>query len=168
MPQQLTLDDARKSLAGHLADRGAAIHAKYGPRVGWNELQRLLQDKECCRYPVELAFSDEGLEDGEFAHPFAKTDDPNDGYVMRVHPFFATEPAVVPALVLYQLVLVNYGDFASPEDAETFGAAVLGIDREAYYEQLCELADLVSTGIATMDPAASHDHGGCGGSCSCG
>ena len=111
-----------------------------------------------------------GSLDGEFAHPFAKSDDPNDGYVMRVHPFFATEPAVVPALVLYQLVLVNYGDFASPEDAETFGAAVLGIDREAYYDQLCELADMVSTGIATMYPAAAaHGHAGCGGGgCSCG
>jgi hypothetical protein len=162
MPKQLTLDDARRSLAGHLADRGAAIHAKYGPRVGWNELHQLLQDKECCRYPVEIVFSDQGLEDGEFAHPFAKSDDPNDGYVMRVHPFFAT--------VLYQLVLVNYGDFASPEDAETFGAAVLGIDREDYHDQLCELADMVSTGIATMYPAAAaHGHAGCGGGgCSCG
>jgi hypothetical protein len=171
MAQILTLDDAKKSLAGHLADRGAAIHAKYGPHVGWAELQKILQDKECCRYPVEIVFSAANLEDGEFAHPVAKSDDPNDGYVMQVHPFFATEPAVVPALVLYQLVLVNYGDFASPEDAETFGAAVLGIDPEAYYDQLCELADMVSTGIATMEPqAAGHDHGGgCGGGgCSCG
>ena len=49
-------------------------------------------------------------------------------------------------------------------------AAVLGIDREAYYDQLCELADMVSTGIATMDPAATADeHDGCGGGgCSCG
>jgi hypothetical protein len=171
MAQILTLDDARSSLSGHLADRGAAIHAKYGPSVGWAELQKILQDKECCRYPVEIAFAETHLQDGEFAHPVAKSEDPNDGYVMEVHPFFATEPAVVPALVLYQLVLVNYGDFASPEDAETFGAAVLGIDREAYYDQLCELADMVSTGIATMEPqAAGHDHGGgCGGGgCSCG
>jgi hypothetical protein len=172
MAQILTLDDAKKSLAGHLADRGAAIHAKYGPHVGWAELQKILQDKECCRYPVEILFSGAALEDGEFAHPVAKSDDPNDGYVMHVHPFFATEPAAVPALVLYQLVLVNYGDFASPEDAETFGAAVLGIDPEAYYDQLCEMADMVSTGIATMEPQAAgheHDHGGgCGGGCSCG
>jgi hypothetical protein len=44
-------------------------------------------------------------------------------------------------LVLYQLVLVNYGEFASPEDAESFGAAAVGLDREEYYERLCALAD---------------------------
>ena len=47
----------------------------------------------------------------------------------------------MPALVLYQLVLVNYGEFASAEDAETFGAAVLGISRDEYYQTLCEMAD---------------------------
>jgi hypothetical protein len=38
-------------------------------------------------------------------------------------------------------VLVNYGDFASANDAETFGAAALGLGKEEYYQTLCELAD---------------------------
>ena len=46
---------------------------------------------------------------------------------MYVHPFFMTQLEQVPLLVLYQLVLVNYGAFAAPEDAETFGAAALGL-----------------------------------------
>ena len=59
---------------------------------------------------------------------------------------FMTQLENVPQLVLYQLVLVNYGEFASPEDAETFGAAALGLDREEYYERLCELADQLGSG----------------------
>jgi hypothetical protein len=47
----------------------------------------------------------------------------------------------VPWLVLYQLVVVNYGEFASAEDAETFGAAALGLSKDDYYGQLCEWAD---------------------------
>jgi hypothetical protein len=47
----------------------------------------------------------------------------------------------VPLLVLYQLVLVNYGEFASPDDAETFGAAALGLAKDDYYHALCALAD---------------------------
>jgi hypothetical protein len=47
----------------------------------------------------------------------------------------------VPLLVLYQLVLVNYGAFASSDDAETFGAAALGLTKEEYYGTLCRLAD---------------------------
>ena len=46
---------------------------------------------------------------------------------MYVHPLFMTQLEKVPLLVLYQLVLVNYGEFASPDDAETFGAAALGL-----------------------------------------
>lgn len=55
----------------------------------------------------------------------------------------------VPLLVLYQLVLVNYGEFASAEDAECFGAAALGMAREEYYQGLCELADQIG-GVPTQ------------------
>jgi hypothetical protein len=60
---------------------------------------------------------------------------------MHVHPFFLTQLPQVPCLVLYQLVVVNYGEFASADDAETFGAAVLGLSRDEYYHVLCETAD---------------------------
>jgi hypothetical protein len=166
MAAQLTLQDAQQSLTAHLAAKGAAIHAKYGPGVGYQQLQLILADRDCTRYPVEIVYSDAALRDGEFAHPVAKTDNPEDGFTMYVHPFFAVQPAHVPALVLYQLVLVNYGDFASPEDAEIFGSAVLGISSEEYYEALCELADLVSEGVATAAPVPEPKTGcGCGGSC---
>jgi hypothetical protein len=56
---------------------------------------------------------------------------------------FSKENAVtiLPLLVLYQLVLVNYGEFASPDDAETFGAAATGLSRDEYYAELCEMED---------------------------
>ncbi len=165
MSPQLTLQDAQQSLTAHLDSKGAAIHAKYGPRIGYQQLQLILADRDCTRYPCEIVYSDMPLRDGEFAHPVAKTDQPEDGFLMHVHPFFAVEPAHVPALVLYQLVLVNYGDFASPEDAEIFGSAVLGIPQEDYYTTLCELADLVSEGVATASPAALAETGCSGGGC---
>ena len=48
------------------------------------------------------------------------------------------------AIVLYQIVLINYGEFAGAEDAEAFGSAALGVAREDYYEMLCALADKIS------------------------
>jgi hypothetical protein len=63
---------------------------------------------------------------------------------MHVHPFFLTQLERVPGLVLYQLVLVNYGEFASADDAETFGAAALGLSRDEYYATICELAGQIS------------------------
>ena len=41
-------------------------------------------------------------------------------------PSFMLQLEQVPLLVLYQLVMVNYGAFASPDDAEAFGAGGFG------------------------------------------
>ena len=141
MPTQLTAEDARQSLTAHVAAKGAEIFDKYGPRIGWKELQLILRDRECVRYPCEIAFDAAPLLDGEFAHPVPKSERPEDGFTMFVHPLFMTQLERVPHLVLYQIVLVNYGEFASPEDAEIFGASALGISKDEYYETLCELAD---------------------------
>ena len=141
MATQLTAEDVRQTLNAHVAEKAAEIRARYGPDLGWGKLQQLLQDRAYVRYPCEITFEAAPLQPGEFAHPVARGDRPEDGFTIFVHPFFMTQLASVPALVLYQLVLVNYGEFASPDDAETFGAGVLGLTRDDYYARLCELAD---------------------------
>lgn len=157
MARQLTAEDAKQSLTDHVAAKGIEIFAKYGPQIGWNELQRLLLDRACVRYPCEIVFDAASLLPGECAHPVAKTELPEDGFTMFVHPLFMTDLSRVPALVLYQLVAVNYGEFAASDEAESFGAAALGLTRDEYYAMLCELADeLGGTG------------GEGGGGCGCG
>ena len=133
--------DARQSLNASAATIGAEVYAKYGPRIGWKQLLQILKDRTCARYPCEIMFDAAPLQTGEFAHPVAKGDHPADGFTIYVHPFFMMQLEQVPLLVLYQLVLVNYGAFASPDDAETFGAAALGLTKEEYYHTLCRLAD---------------------------
>jgi hypothetical protein len=148
MAIQLTAEDARQSLNGHVAAKGREIHEIYGPRIGWKELLRILEDRACVRYPCEIVFDAGPLEPGEFAHPVARGERPENGFTMHVHPFFMTQLEHVSGLVLYQLVLVNYGEFASADDAETFGAAALGISRNEYYQILCGLADQVGDPVA--------------------
>ena len=67
MSKTLTADDARQSLSAHVAARGAEIFEKYGPRIGWNELQRILEDRACVRYPCKVAFDPAPLQKGECA-----------------------------------------------------------------------------------------------------
>ena len=141
MSTQLTAEDARQSLNAHVAAKGAEIFDKYGPHIGWQELQQILKDANSTRYPCEIVFDSAGLQPGELAHPMPKGDQPGDGFTMFVHPFFMAQLPQVPRLVLYQLVLVNYGPFASAHDAETFGAAALGLSKDEYYSTLCNLAD---------------------------
>jgi len=141
MSQQLTADDFKQSLNAHAAVKGSEIFMKYGPHIGWKELLRLLEDRACVRYACEVVFDASLLSPGKFAHPVAKGERPEDGYTLIVHPFFMSELSRVPYLVLYQLVAVNYGEFAAPDDAESFGANALGLRKDDYYNVLCEMAD---------------------------
>jgi len=143
MAIQLTAEDARQSLNAYVTARGAELRAKYGPHIGWPELRRILEDCTQVRYPCEIVFDAGPLQPGEFAHPVARGERPEDGFTMYVHPIFMTRLPQVPGLVLYQLVLVNYGEFASADDAETFGATALGLSRDEYYCTLCEMAGRV-------------------------
>jgi hypothetical protein len=157
MPVQLTADDAKESLSAHAAAKGAEVRTKYGPEIGWEQLQGILKDRACVRYPCEIGFDKAQLQSGEFAFPAPLGDGPEAGFILHVHPLLQTRPEQLAAAVLYQLVAVNYGEFASPEDAETFGAAALGVSREVYYQDLCQLADE----IEALDAAAAHP-------CACG
>jgi len=143
MATQLTASDARESLSSHVAAKGSEIREKYGPSIGWKEIHLILEDRACVRYPCEIVFDGGPLYPGEFAHPIAKGDHPEDGFLMHIHPFFMTQPDRLAYLICYQLVLVNYGGFASPDDAETFGAAVLGMEKDEYYQILCQIADQI-------------------------
>jgi len=145
MSKQLTVDDFQQSLNGHVATKGDEIQDKYGPHIGWNELLNVLEDRSVVRYPCEITFDAAALQEGEVAHPLAKGEKPEEGFTICVHPFFATQLSSVPHLVLYQLVLVNYGDFASTDDAETFASHALGLSKEDYYKALCGLADQIES-----------------------
>jgi hypothetical protein len=144
MAKTLTADDARESLTSHVAAKGEEIRAKYGPHIGWSQLQQILQDRACVRYPCEIVFDAGPLSEGEIAYPAPKGSGPDEGFTIYVHPMFALQPERVPHLVMYQLVVVNYGEFASSDDAETFGAAVLGLSKDDYYQAICDLADQIA------------------------
>jgi hypothetical protein len=145
MPTQLTAEGAQQSLTAHVEAKGIEVFVKYGPQLGWGELQRLLSDRAYVRYPCEIVFDAEHLLGGEFAYPQPRGEAPEEGFTMFVHPAFMPDLGRVPALVLYHLVAVNYGAFASSDDAETFGAAALGLTRDEYYALLCESADRISS-----------------------
>jgi hypothetical protein len=144
MSQSFSPQATRQSLSAHVREKGAAIFEKYGPRIGWKELLRILEDRTCVRYPCRIVFDATELQPGEFAHPVAQGERPEDGFTMHVHPFYKSHLEQVPLLVLYQLVLVNYGAFASGDDAETFAASALGLTVDDCYAALCNAADQLS------------------------
>lgn len=143
MRRHLTPQETPETLAATAAAYGQVIRRKYGPLIDWRALQSLLEDRECARYQCDVRFDADLLLPGEFGHTRPRGLRPEEGFTIYVHPQFADRPAVLPHIVLHQLCTVNFGATASAEHAEMLGSTALGLSPEAYFRQLCELADEV-------------------------
>ncbi len=144
--------EGRAALTDHAADCAYQARQRHG-EIDTATLPSLLADDKVVRYPTELCLDAGPLEAGEFAYAEPRGAHPRDGFRLCVHPHFAGR-AELPLLVAYHLVAINYGEIATREQAEVFGALLLGLDPDEYYERVCRLADEV---------AAQPDQAGCGG-----
>lgn len=137
----LTQEDGYKALKAHVVEKAQLARARYGPDFDEAALLRLFEDRDLVRYPTELVVDSGPLQEGEFAIALAVEGDGPRSYRIYVHPHFAQRPEDWPALVGYHLPTVNYADLVTHEEAELFGATMLGMEVEAYYERVCGLAD---------------------------
>lgn len=134
------------AVSQHALAKAAEIRERYGPVIDYSTVLAILEDRKSTRYPVQIRFTTDGIEPGMFAKTVPVSENPDDGYVMSIHARLEDQPQVLPALILYQSVLVNYGDLATAHDAEIFGSGVLGMDRDDYYELLIDLTDALWAG----------------------
>ena len=143
MATKLTLKDGQEAMIAHAMAKGEEIRRRYGPEITSEVLPKILRDETCTRYSTCLVFDAAGIPEGTFGAARPVKNNPGEGYQLFIHPCFQDRPEVLPALTLYHLVTVNYGDFATAETAEAFAAAALGMEREEYYTFVCRLADEV-------------------------
>jgi hypothetical protein len=136
-----TEEDGYAALRAHLVERALVARDRYGPDTDWETLKRMLLDREHVRFPVHLRFADEPLMRGEFAHPSPLGERVEDGFELCLRPCFRDDPEALVPLVLYHIPSINYLDIATHVEAELYGAAFLGLEVEAYYALVCELAD---------------------------
>jgi hypothetical protein len=141
---QPTEEDGYEALQGHLVGRAIACRNKYDIRsdsLSWSTLRQVLQDRDIVRFPVEVCFTDEGLMRGEFAIPSPCGESATDGFRLLMRPCFQQDEEALVTLALYHLPSVNYLDIVTTKEAELFGAAMLGIEVEDYYQRVCRFAD---------------------------
>ena len=70
-------------------------------------------------------------------------DKPSGGFCLFIHPHFEDQPEVWALLIAYHIPSINYGEIVSHDEAELFGATLLGMEQEEYYRALCELVDSI-------------------------
>ncbi len=127
----------------HAREKAEEIRGRYDGVIDYRTVLEMLEDRRSVRYPVKLRFVSEGIDPGMFARTEPVSENAEDGYIIMLHDYFENRYDDLPMLILYQLVLVNYGDLATANDAEIFGATILGMDRDTYYEQVAALVDHV-------------------------
>lgn len=133
----------QQSLREHILAQAVVAHQKHGPLTA-DKLDALLHDPACLRHPVRLVF-----EFGEMAmHQFAQPDidwrnTEQDGRVLYVRPLLKNRPDFLPLAVAYMIPLINYGDIISDDHCLLYGATLLGLLEDEYYEKMCALADFI-------------------------
>ena len=128
--------------------------------IDGDAIRRVLADPDIVRFPVQLAFGTTELLPGEFAWPKPRGASPAEGYDLVLHPAFRDREDALPFLIAYHVVAINYLDVATHEEAELFGAALLGMDVDAYYSEVCRLAD---EALGAPSPAKGGEGACCGG-----
>ncbi len=141
MRHVLTVEEGKKAFAHHVIEKALALREKYGPAFDERALEALLNDRDCVRYPTYVAFDSSKIERGFFSAVEAVPGSPANAHTVYLHETLRRRPQDIANALLYQLVVVNYGDIATREEAELFGSTALGLTQEEYYQQLCRLAD---------------------------
>lgn len=136
-----TEHDGKIALREHAIDKAYAARTRHGPTIDLASIHSILEDRELVRFPVRVLFDARDLQPGEFAHAHPVGAHPRDGFILFVHPSLQHRDDVLPAALAYHIPPINYGDIADADDCLVFGAALLGLSVDAYYQRLCELAD---------------------------
>jgi hypothetical protein len=135
---QELLDVLIKEHAERSAER--AVERLGGPLTAEN-MERYMGDSACLRYPTQIIYSREGLDEHQFAEAFFLGDEAGRICVLHVHPQYAGRREALPLFLAYMAPVINYGHIVTPEVCESYGAMVLGMEVAAYYAALCAVVD---------------------------
>ena len=156
------------SLMDHLRHQATEARGRHGGLRPGN-IETFLEDRDCVRYPTRLV-----LEFGDMGpHQFAQPDrdyrsNHPEARVLYLRPILGRRPDLIALAVSYMIPVINYGQVINDEHCIEYGAALLGLSTEDYYNCICELADFVGAepcDAGQQPPPAPSP--GCGGGCSC-
>ncbi len=130
-----------QSLRDHLLAQAVVAHQKHGP-ITAEKLDTLLYDADCLRHPVRLVFEFGEMAAHQFAQPDVDwRDTAQNGRVLYLRPQLRSRPDLLPLAVAYMIPLINYGEIISDQECLLYGATLMGLLEEEYYQQICQLAD---------------------------
>jgi hypothetical protein len=141
------------SLREHLVAQAQVAHRHYAP-LTVAKLDAFLLDPACLRYPTRLQFEFGEMAQHQFAQPDVDWRTPGQqGRVLYLRPLLRERPDLVVLAVAYMIAPINYGDIVTDEHCRLYGATLLGMMEEEFYQAICRLADAV--GADPRSPGAA-------------
>ena len=134
----------REGLENHIRFVAEKAMNKHGRPESLEILDRLLEDNEIVRFPSTLIFDDAELKKGEAVKLDKIEDGADEKYQITIHPAFLKRDKDIIALVLYQIVKINYGKIAKERESLLFASSLLGIKEDIYQTQINELLTEIS------------------------
>ncbi len=162
----LTEGDGYEALKGHVCEKATAARKRYGTPPTLDKFREMLRDGDIVRHPTELVFDSSALLEGEPAISVMQEGSSPRTFRLFVHESFRGRDADVVMLAAYHIPSINYLDIVTHEEAELFGSTLHGMEIEAYYERICELADELGD-APKLSPNPFESVGGCGTGCGC-
>jgi hypothetical protein len=135
------------SLREHVAAQAVVAHQRHAP-LTFARLDALLSDPECLRYPTRLVFEFGEMAGHQFAEPGPDLRNPEqDGRVLYLRPLLRDRPDLALLAVAYMIPVINYGDIVTDEHCVRYGATLLGMMGEEFYDAVCRMADYVGAEV---------------------
>ncbi|MBI2421757.1 MAG: hypothetical protein HYV27_02925 [Candidatus Hydrogenedentes bacterium] len=144
MSEEASIEALDALLLDHAERAVERTVAKLGGPLDKGNLAAFLSDPDCLRYPTSLVFSDEGIDEHQFAEPFFDGDEGGRCCKLHIATRFEDHPELLPLFVAYVAAAINYGQIANTNLCEKYGAGLVQMEQEAYYEALCGAFDSVS------------------------
>ncbi|MBC8309870.1 MAG: hypothetical protein ISR75_06645 [Phycisphaerales bacterium] len=137
-PIDFSEEHARQVLRDHITMIAKRSVEKHGHATTMRVMEAVLDDRDVIRRDVAWKLDTALLQAGEFAAAVPS----EEGYVIALHDWFEGKQEVMPVVIAYHLATVNYGEHVvETAEAELFGASLLGLDIDAFYEQICSIAN---------------------------
>ncbi len=138
-PVDFSEEHARQVLRDHITMIAKRSVEKHGHATTMEVMEQVLADRDVIRRETTWRFDNSPLEAGEFAMAVPQ----EDAYVIAVHESFKENEDALPFIIAYHLATVNYGEHVVElGEAELFGASLLGMEVDEYYERVCGIADV--------------------------
>lgn len=154
--QELT-DVFADSLERRLIEQAEEARARHGGLRPGN-LETFLADRDAVRRPTRLVLELGEMSPHQFAQPEPDIRSP-DGIMLYLRPELAGRPDLLVLAISYMIPVINYGEIITDHHCMAYGAALLGLDADTYYQRICDMAAHVGAAEKPLEEAPAHESG---------